>query len=140
VAALLKAGNELPKEMAESAPAFLQPYYNQWVSRTETATHTYNFCISPLTPYAIRGVVWLPSKDNINDDAARYAGSLNAYASSLAETYGQDKLAFVYAQPSSELVEGIAEPQVAKAKAVEFDEWPKSLQRIATQLGELAAE
>jgi hypothetical protein len=39
----------MPAEMAEKARTFSQPYYNQWVSRTETATHTYNFCISPLT-------------------------------------------------------------------------------------------
>jgi hypothetical protein len=85
-------------------------------------------------------VAWLPGKDNIDDDASRYSASLNAYASSLAETYGQPQVEFVYAQPTAELVEGIARPQIKNAKSVKFDEWPKSLQQLATQLGELAAD
>ena len=140
VAALLKAGKELPTELAEKAPAFPQPYYNQWASRTETATHTYNFCISPLTPFAIRGVVWIPGKDNIDEDVSRYAPALGVYAKSLAETYGQEKVAFVYAQPTAELVEGIATPVIENSMSVEFGQWPKSLQEIATQLGGLAAK
>ncbi|MFW6161549.1 MAG: sialate O-acetylesterase, partial [Planctomycetota bacterium] len=40
VAALLNAGDEIPAELADRAPPFPQPYYNQWARRTETATHT----------------------------------------------------------------------------------------------------
>ena len=140
VAEILKAGKELPTDLAESAPAFPQPYYNQWVSRTETATHTYNFCISPLTPFAVRGVAWIPGKDNIDEDVSRYAPALGAYAKSLAETYGQQKVSFVYAQPTAELVEGIAKPEIEGSMSVEFGQWPKSLQDIATELGGLAAK
>jgi hypothetical protein len=140
VAAMLEAGKELPSELAEQAPSFPQPYYNQWVSRTETATHTYNFCISPLTPFAIRGVVWIPDKDNINDDASHYAAALSAYANSLAATYGQDKVAFIYAQPTAKLVDGIVRPQIKNAIGIEFDEWPTSLKDIAIELGAVAAE
>ncbi len=140
IAALLKAGKEVPAELSKEAPPFPQPYYNQWVSRTETATHTYNFCISPLTPYAVRGVVWVPGKDNITEDVPRYAPSLGAYAQSLAETYGQDKVTFVYAQPTAELVEGISKPSIDSDKSVELSQWSKSLQDIMTKLGVLAAE
>jgi len=139
VAALLNAGKEIPTELAEKAPSFPQPYYNEWASRTETATHTYNFCISPLTPYAVRGVVWIPGKDNINEDVSRYPASLNAYAKSLAKTYGQDKVSFVFAQPSAELVKGMTKPEIENSMSVEFNEWPKSLQEIAAKLGALAA-
>ena len=117
VATLLKAGSELPREFAEEAPSFPEPYYNQWVSRTETATHSYNFCISPLTPFAVRGVVWIPGKDNINNDATEYAPGLTTYANSLANTYGQDNVAFIYAQPSAKLVAGIGKPQIEKLRA-----------------------
>jgi len=140
VAALLKAGKELPDELAASPPSFPQPYYSQWASRTETATHTYNFCISPLTPFAVRGVVWIPGRNNIGEDVSKYAAALNAYASSLAKTYGQDKVAFVYAQPTAELVPGIGEPKIKDGIMLEFGEWPKSLQSIGTALGELAAQ
>ena len=139
IAALLVAGKEIPMELAEKAPSFPQPYYNEWVSRTETATHTYNFCISPLTPYAVRGVVWIPGKDNISEDVSRYPASLNAYAKSLAKTYGQDKVLFVFAQPSAELVKGMTKPRIEDSMSVEFNEWPKSLQDIAARLGALAA-
>ena len=140
VAALLKAGKELPEELAARPPAFPAPYYNQWASRTETATHTYNFCISPITPFAVRGVVWIPGKNNIGEDVSKYAPALNAYAASLAKTYGQEKVAFVYAQPTAELVEGIAKPEIKNAISVEFGAWPKSLQSIAAELGRLAEQ
>jgi len=140
VAALMEAGEEIPTELADQAPAFPEPYYNQWASRTETATHTYNFCISPLTPFAVRGVSWIPGKDNISEDVSKYSPSLKVYAASLAETYGQEKVPFLYAQPAATLVAGIATPQIDGALSIEFDQWPKSLEVIATQLGTLAAE
>ncbi len=139
VAARLERGEELPDEMAERPPAFPQPHYDQWASRTETATHSYNFCISPLTPYAVSGVAWIPGKDNICEDVARYSPSLEAYAASLPETYGQQKVPFAYAQPAASLVDGIGTPKIAGAASVLFDAWPKSLQEIATQLGAKAA-
>jgi len=140
VAALLEAGEEIPTQLADRAPAFPQPYYNQWASRTETATHTYNFCISPLTPFAVRGVTWIPGKNNISDDVSKYSPSLEVYAASLAETYGQERVPFLYAQPAASLVEGIGTPHIEGALSVEFDRWPNSLEAIATRLGALAAE
>jgi sialate O-acetylesterase len=139
IVALRAAGEELPKELAEKAPGFPQPYYNEWAERTVTATHAYNFCISPLTPCAVRGVVWIPDKDNISDDVSKYGPALSTYAKSLAKTYGQDKVLFVYAQPAAQLVERVAEPKIDNSMSVEFDQWPKSLQEIATRLGALAA-
>ena len=139
VAALLKAGRELPDELASRAPAFPQPYYNQWASRTETATHTYNFCISPITPFAVRGVVWIPGKDNIGQDVSKYAAALSAYAKSCAKTYGQEKVSFVCAHPTAELVPGIGEPEIKGGVVLTLGEWPKSLQRIAAELGDLAS-
>jgi len=140
VAALLKAGKELPDEMASQPPSFPESYYNQWSNYTETATHTYNFCISPITPHAVRGVVWIPSQKNIGEDVSRYEPALNAYANSLAETYGQDKVTFAYAQPTAKLVEGITKSQIKNSMSVEFDAWPRSLKDIAARLGALAAE
>ena len=140
VATLLNAGKELPTELAEKAPSFPQPYYNQWASRTETATHTYNFCISPLTPFAVRGVAWIPGKDNIDEDVSRYSAALGAYANSLATTYGQQEVPFVYAQPTAELVPGVREPEIKDGAMLEFGKWPKGLQSIAAELGRLAAQ
>ncbi len=50
------------------------------------------------------------------------------------------KVQFVYAQPSAVLVEGIGQPKTENAVSVEFGEWPKSFEEIATGLGALAAE
>jgi hypothetical protein len=139
IVALRRSGKDIPLELSEAAPAFPEPYYNQWVSRTETATHTYNFCISPLTPFAVRGVVWLPGKDNITTDVASYSKSLSAYAASLAQTYGQEDVAFIYAQPSADLVKGISPIQIKNAVSIEMNAWPKSLRDIAKKLGAAAA-
>ncbi|MDP6444137.1 MAG: sialate O-acetylesterase [Pirellulaceae bacterium] len=137
---LLNAGQDIPPDLADAAPAFPEPYYNQWVSRTETPTHTYNFCISPLTPFAVRGVTWIPGKDNISDDVSKYAPALEVYAANLAATFGQKHVPFLYAQPAGSLVDGITTPKIGNAASVDFDQWPKSLEALAARLGELAAK
>jgi len=139
IAALRKEGKEVPDELANSTPAFPTPPYNEWQSYTGTATHTYNFCISPNTPCAVRGVVWVPSESNLGGNRARYTPALEAYARSLPDTYDQPKVPFVYAQPSAKLVDGIGKPQIDNAVSIEFEEWPESLQDIATKLGAAAA-
>ena len=125
--------------MAISAPAFPQPFYNQWSNSTETATHTYNFCICANTPYAVSGMVWVPGAKSIGKDVARYAPALKAYAESLSQTYGQDEVTFVYAQPSAGLVEGVGAPNIENALSVEISNWPRNMREIATKLGALAA-
>jgi len=138
IVALKAAGKEIPAEMAISAPAFPQPYFNQWSNDTETATHTYNWCIAPNTPYAVRGVVWVPGQKSIGKDVARYASAVAALAGSLPKTYGVDGVRFVFAQPSAGLVEGIAKPEIAGAASVDFDKWPRNMAEIATRLGAAA--
>ncbi|MCP4450122.1 MAG: hypothetical protein GY809_01565, partial [Planctomycetes bacterium] len=140
VAALLRAGKTLPAEMASQAPAFPQPYYNQWSNETETATHTYNFCISPITPYAVRGVVWIPGEKNIGQDVSQYTAALEAYAHSLAQTYGQDKVLFAYAHPSTKLVDGVTEPGIQHGMRADLQAWPKSFKDIAARLGVLTKQ
>ena len=138
IVALREAGKELPVELAEMPPAFPQPQSKG--DSAETAALTYNFCISPLTPFAVRGVVWIPGKDSIGEDVSRYSPALKAYAASCAKTYGQDKVLFVYAQPAAKLVNGVTNPKIDNSMSVEFEQWPKSLQEIAAKLGALAAD
>ena len=140
VAALLMADKTLPADMALQAPAFPQSYYNQWSNETETATHTYNFCISPITPYAVRAVVWIPGPKNIGQDVSQYAVALKTYANSLVETYGQGRVLFVYAHPTEELVEGITEPRIQHGMRVDLQAWPQGLRETAVRLGALVSE
>lgn len=137
---LLTSGADIPRHLADAVPPFPEPYYNQWVSRTETPTHTYNFCISPLTPYAVRGVVWIPGEQNISDDVSKYSPSLEVYAASLAATFGQNQIPFIFAHPSATLVDGVAEPEIKNAPRLQFDQWPRDLESITMKLGKLAAE
>ena len=139
VADRLLRHQRVPFAWSNSAPAFPQPYYNEWVSRTETPTHTYNFCISPLVPYAIRGVVWAPLKENLSDDLRKYGASVEIMAKNLGTTFGQDKVFFVYAQPSAALAPGVQRPKIKDSAMVELNEWPKSLSAIGRELGEAAA-
>jgi len=89
------------------------------------------------------GEVWFSSgQSNMHWVAAKsmcreLAGKMQR---SLGNTYGQDKVAFAYAQPTARLVEGIKKPKIKNAMSVEFGEWPKSLQSIAAELGSLAAQ
>jgi len=136
IAGLRKAGKEIPAELAESTPLFPSPPYNEWVSYTETATHTYNFCIAPNTPCAVRGVVWMPAETNLGTDKSRYSKAVAAYANSLPATYGQPKVPFIFAHPKA----GGEAPELPDAARIDFADWPKSLADIATQLGTAAAK
>lgn len=137
---MLNEGQEIPSQIADAVPAFPEPYYNEWVSRTETPTHTYNFCIHPLTPFSVRGVAWIPGEDNISEDVTKYAPSLEVFASGLSETFGQEAISFLYAQPAESLVNGITTPEIENALSIQFDQWPQDLESIARRLGELAVK
>jgi hypothetical protein len=141
IATLRQANQEIPAERADATPPFPAPAYNEWVSYTETATHTYNFCISPNTPCAVRGVVWMPFAKNLGSDHSRYTQAVAAYAQSLPEAYGQPKVPFVFAHPAASLLGDASEPlAIPHAARVDFSEWPKSPAELAVQLGAAAAE
>ncbi len=101
-------------------------------------THAYNWCVSPFTPMAVSGVIWMPDANNIGHTPADYAAELEVYAGSLPGTYGQEHVQFLYAQPAGSLVDGITAPSIPGAKQVTIEVWPKSLKELATQLGQLA--
>ena len=98
----------------------------------------YNWCVSPLTPMGVAGVIWVPGQVNLGYAPADYSAELEIYARSLPATYGQDKVTFLFAQPSAKLVPGITQPKIANATGVEFDQWPKSLKNIAAEMAKAA--
>lgn len=116
-------------------PAFPEPGRNGDVKPDDIPTYAYNWCVSPLTPMAVAGVIWVPGEFNIGHTPADYAAELETYAKSLPSTYGQEKVPFLYAQPSNTLLKGISAPSIPGAKCVIFEKWPKSLSEIAAQLG-----
>lgn len=71
---------------------------------------------------------------------ADYSAELELYARSLPATFGQDKVPFLYAQPSAKLVPGVTPPKIDNAIYVEFDAWPKGLRELAVRLGTAAGE
>ena len=123
---------------ALQAPGFPEAGKSDSVPSDVIPTYAYNWNVSPLTPMGVSGVIWVPSESNLGEDPKHYAAELETYAKSLPATYGQDKVQFLYAQPSGSLVEGITVPRIPDAKSVSFAQWPKSLREIATALAELA--
>ncbi|MCF7732154.1 MAG: hypothetical protein K9N23_10720 [Akkermansiaceae bacterium] len=119
-------------------PAFPEPGQDGGVTADAVPTYAYNWCVSPLTPMAVAGVVWVPGEFNIGYTPADYAAELEVYARSLPATYGQDKVQFLYAQPAASLVKGITAPTIPGAKCVTFDAWPKSLQELAEGMAKVA--
>ena len=126
-----------PSSFALKAPSFPEAGKGGTVASDTIPTYAYNWCVSPLTPMGVAGVIWVPSESNLGEDPAHYAAELEIYAKSLPGTYGQEKVQFLFAQPASSLVEGITAPRIPGAKSASFDQWPKSLQGIAIRLGEL---
>ena len=123
---------------ALKAPSFPEAGKGGTVPSDTIPTYAYNWCVSPLTPMGVAGVIWVPSESNIGENPKDYAAELEIYAKSLPGTYGQDNVQFFYAQPASSLVEGITAPKIPGAKSTSFDQWPKSLKTIAAALAELA--
>ena len=126
-----------PSSFALKAPSFPEAGKGGTVPSDTIPTYAYNWCVSPLTPMGVAGVIWVPSESNLGEDPAHYAAELEIYAKSLSGTHDQEKVQFLFAQPANSLVEGITAPRIPGAKSTSFDQWPKSLQRVATRLGEL---
>ncbi|MBM3765728.1 MAG: sialate O-acetylesterase [Acidobacteria bacterium] len=116
-------------------PAFPEPGQGGEVKPDTVPTLAYNWCVSPLTPMNVSGVIWVPGTANLGYVPADYSAELELYARSLPATFGQDKVPFVYAQPSAKLVPGVAPPKIDNAIAIDFDAWPKGLLEIAVRLG-----
>ena len=127
-----------PSSFALRAPSCREAGKGGRVSSDVIPTYAYNWCVSPLTPMGVSGVIWVPAESNLGENPKEYAAELETYAKSLSATYGQDRVQFLYAQPAGSLVEGISEPKISGAKNVSFDQWPKSLRGIATALAKLA--
>ena len=137
---IIKAGQQGadPATFALQAPAFPEPGQSETVARDTIPTYAYNWNVSPLTPMGVSGVIWVPSQSNIGERPAEYAAELEIYARSLPQTYGQKNIPFLYAQPTTTLVEGIIAPKIPGAKRITIDQWPKSLKDIAAELAKLA--
>ena len=133
-----KSGADLSKAAPLSAPPFPEAGKSDTIRSDMIPTYAYNWCVSPMTPMAVAGVIWVPSEFNIGYMPQNYAAELEIYANSLPNTYGQKQVQFLFAQPSGSLVKGIKDPKIPHAKSVTFDEWPKSLKVIAGELAKLA--
>ena len=121
-----------------SAPAFPEAGKNSNVPSDTIPTYAYNWCVSPMTPMAVAGVVWVPSENNLGYQPSEYAAELEIMADSLPGTYGAETIAFLYAQPAASLIPGITPPEIKNAKSVTMTEWPKSFKAIAIEMAELA--
>lgn len=121
-------------------PPFPEPGRDSAIKPDSVPTFAYNFCVSPLTPIGVAGVVWVPGQANLGYLPADYTPELEVYARSLPVTYGVEKVPFLHAQPSATLMPGITQPVIKNSSAAQFDQWPKSLRELATQLGTAARE
>jgi len=127
-----------PAQFPLKAPGFPEAGNSGDIPTDTIPTYAYNWNVSPHTPMAVAGVIWVPSPANIGPNPAEYAAAMQAYAKSLPATYGQADVQLLYAQPSPALVEGITAPKIPGAEVVTFDEWPQSLEQLAEQLAEKA--
>ena len=137
VVAAEQRGADLSSAVPLACPPFPAAGQSSQVKADTIPTFAYNWCVSPMTPMAVAGVVWVPAQYNIGYDAREYAAELEIYANSLSQTYGQDSVLFLFAQPSASLVPGIRPPELASPRMVTLDAWPNSLQDLATEMAGL---
>ena len=120
-------------------PPYPEPGRNGEVKPDTVPTFAYNWCVSPLTPMGVAGVIWVPGAANLGYVPADYSAELELYARSLPATYGQESVPFLYAQPSPKLVPGVTQSKIENSSYVDFDEWPKGLRELAVRLGAAAS-
>lgn len=139
IAAMASSGSNMATAPLQF-PAFPEPGRDSGIKPDTVPTFAYNWCVSPLTPMGVAGVVWVPGQANLGYSPADYASELEVYARSLPATYGLQKVAFLHAQPAAKLVPGITPPKIENSAAAEFDQWPKSLRDLAVGLGAAAKD
>lgn len=122
-----------------AAPAFPEAGRSETVKADTIPTYTYNWCVSPMTPMAVAGVIWVPSEWNLGYQSEEYTAELEIMAASLSQTYGQN-VPFLFAHPSGELVPGIRTPQLPSAASITLTEWPKSMRQVAIDLADAAVK
>ncbi|MGI9497487.1 MAG: sialate O-acetylesterase [Mariniblastus sp.] len=133
-----RENKDLAKVAPLGGPAFPEAGRSTKVSADTIPTYAYNWCVSPMTPMAISGVIWVPSENNMGYEPKEYAAELEIYAKSLSSTYGQDNVKFIFAQPESSLVPGITAPKIPTNNNATFSQWPKSLKDLAIEMARLA--
>jgi hypothetical protein len=69
-------------------PAFPEPGRNSEIKPDTVPTFAYNWCVSPLTPIGVSGVIWVPGQNNLGYSPADYSAELEIHAASLPATYG----------------------------------------------------
>jgi hypothetical protein len=131
-------GEDLSKAAPLAAPPFPEAGKGGEIGSDTIPTYAYNWCVSPMTPMRVAGVIWVPSENNIGYEPALYAAEMKFFAKSFPGTYGQDQVQFIYAQPDESLVENITVPSIPGAKSVNLDRWPKSLKEMAIEMARLA--
>ena len=138
ITAANQQGADLSKAAPLAAPPFPEAGKSGEIGSDTIPTYAYNWCVSPMTPMAVAGVIWVPSEHNIGENPAHYAAELEIHARSLPGTFGAEQVQFLYAQPASALVEGLTAPKIPGAKSITIDQWPKSLKEIAAEMAGLA--
>ncbi|MDB4564399.1 sialate O-acetylesterase [Mariniblastus sp.] len=133
-----RQNKDLAKVAPLGGPAFPEAGRSTDVKADTIPTYAYNWCVSPMTPMAVAGVIWVPSENNIGYEPKDYAAELEIYADSLSSTYGQANVKFIYAQPEGSLVPGITVPGISSETRVPFSQWPKSLKDLAVEMARLA--
>ena len=123
-----------PNAFPLNAPSLPEPGKNSDIPVDQVPTYAYNWCVSPHTPMAVSGVIWVPSPANIGPYPDQYAAEMQAYAASLPTTFGQSQVPLLHAQPSPSLIQGITIPDIPGAASVTFNQWPESLEGLAKQL------
>lgn len=134
IVSMQSEGKDLSRSVPLNAPPFPEAGRGVDISSDTIPTYAYNWCVSPMTPMAVAGVIWVPSEQNIGYEPENYAAEMEIFASSLPDTFGQNQVPFLYAQPDSTLVGGITDPAIPNAKRVTFTSWPKSLKQMAVDM------
>ena len=109
-------------ELGEPVPA--QPPRPRTLNPTQTPTQIFNGMIAPLTPYAIRGVIWYQGENNANNREAQiYRRLFRALIEDWRREWGQGAFPFLFVQLAS------------YARVAEDSMWPELREAQSHALG-----
>ena len=134
--ALEKYNKELEKATAEASsrglPSPKKPDPPKEPSKNKRSSSLYNAMISPLLPYAIRGVIWYQGEAN-NGSAMRYRTLFPAMIADWRTQWGGKEFPFLFVQvaPFKKL-----SPEIREAQFLSWKNTPNTSMVVTTDIGD----
>lgn len=124
---------DLAQAKKDSKPLPRKPAEPKEPSKTGVAGGLYHGMISPLQPYAIKGVIWYQGEANSGGDTKFYQSLFPALIADWRKAWGQGEFPFLFVQIAP--FERIG-PQIRESQLISWQKTPNTAMVVTTDCGD----